>query len=82
MGAAAPKPPLAIPPLSKLRGILALLVTGNRVDCLYRGEEEARVSRLVADLTLSREKLGYRPKTSLTEGLRLTVMRDPRFSAA
>ena len=56
-------------------------VTGNRVDCLYRGEGEAGVSRLVADLTLSREKLGYQPKTTLTEGLRLTIMRDPRFSA-
>ena len=57
-------------------------VTGNRVDCLYHGEGEAGVSRLVADLTLSPEKLGYRPKTTPTEGLRLTIMRDPRFSAA
>ena len=55
-------------------------VTGKWVDCLCHGEKEAGVSRLVADLALSREKLGYQPKTTLSEGLRLTIMRAPRFS--
>jgi len=49
---------------------------------LLTAARDAQVRRLVADLTLSREKLGYRPKTTPTEGLRLTTMRDPRFSAA
>lgn len=37
------------------------------------------VSRMAADLTLAREKLGYQPRFSLAEGLRLTLDRDPRF---
>ncbi|GAF82728.1 unnamed protein product [marine sediment metagenome] len=49
---------------------------------LLTAARDAQVRRLVAGLTLSREKLGYRPKTTPTEGLRLTIMRDPRFSAA
>jgi nucleoside-diphosphate-sugar epimerase len=34
---------------------------------------------MCADLTLARDKLGYRPRVSLEEGLRLTLERDPRF---
>ncbi len=41
----------------------------------------AGVSRLCADLTLAREKLGYTPKVSLEEGLRRTVALDVRFNA-
>jgi UDP-glucose 4-epimerase len=41
--------------------------------------EEGGVSRMCADLTLARDLLGYRPKISLSEGLRLTYERDPRF---
>jgi UDP-glucose 4-epimerase len=37
------------------------------------------VSRMCADLTLAREKLGYQPRVKLPEGLRLTLERDPRF---
>jgi nucleoside-diphosphate-sugar epimerase len=32
-----------------------------------------------ADLTLAREKLGYQPRISLADGLRLTLERDTRF---
>ena len=57
-------------------------VTGKWADCLYNDEEEGGASRLVADVSLSRENLGYQPKTTLAEGLRLTIVHDPRFSAA
>jgi len=55
-------------------------VTGARVDVLYTAED-AGVSRMCADLTLAAEKLGFRPKIGLLDGLRLTLERDPRFAA-
>jgi len=30
-------------------------------------------------LTLAKEKLNYQPRVDLSEGLRMTVERDPRF---
>lgn len=56
--------------------------TGKSVHRLYNGQEDAGVSRMVADLSLSREKLGYHPRTTLAEGLRLTIAHDPRFLTA
>jgi nucleoside-diphosphate-sugar epimerase len=46
---------------------------------MYNPRTNAGVSRMCADLTLAREKLGYRPRVSLAEGLRLTLERDLRF---
>jgi len=57
-------------------------VTGREVNCLYNGQGEAGVSRLVANVSLACEKLGYQPKITLAEGLRLTIRHDPRFSPA
>jgi nucleoside-diphosphate-sugar epimerase len=34
---------------------------------------------MCADINLAREKLGYQPRISLEEGLRLTLVRDPRY---
>jgi nucleoside-diphosphate-sugar epimerase len=34
---------------------------------------------MAADLSLAREKLGYQPRFSLEDGLRLTLERDPRY---
>jgi nucleoside-diphosphate-sugar epimerase len=34
---------------------------------------------LVADVSLARQLLGWRPGTELEVGLRLTLERDPRF---
>jgi nucleoside-diphosphate-sugar epimerase len=36
---------------------------------------------MCADLSLAREKLGYQPRISLADGLRLTLERDLRFRA-
>ncbi len=58
---------------------LVLEVTNSRAEIVFNPRTDAGVSRMCADLTLAREKLGYRPRVSLMEGLRLTYERDPRF---
>jgi UDP-glucose 4-epimerase len=56
--------------------IIRLVKQGEVLKTPY---EEGGLSRMCADLTLARELLGYRPKYTLSEGLRLTYERDPRF---
>jgi nucleoside-diphosphate-sugar epimerase len=34
---------------------------------------------MCADLSLAKETLGYRPRVSLEEGIRLTLEKDSRF---
>jgi len=55
-------------------------VLGESVHRLCNAEEKTGVSRLVADVRLARQKLGYTPRVSLAEGLRLTIARDRRFA--
>lgn len=50
------------------------------VDTIYNHEESGGVPRMVADLTLAREKLGFVPRVSLEEGLQRLLELDPRFS--
>jgi UDP-glucose 4-epimerase len=50
------------------------------VEPIYTVSETAGVKRLCADLTLAQRTLGYAPKVSLAEGLRLTLERDPQFA--
>jgi UDP-glucose 4-epimerase len=54
-------------------------VTGNEIDVIKNVKTDPGVSHMAADLTLARKKLGYQPRFSLAEGLRLTLERDPRF---
>ncbi len=54
-------------------------LTGRRAEVIYNPRANPGVRRMCADITLAREKLGYQPKVSLEEGLRLTLERDPRF---
>lgn len=58
---------------------LVMEVTGTNFDVITNPKLNGGVSRMAADLTLAREKLGYQPRFSLAEGLRLTLGRDPRF---
>jgi UDP-glucose 4-epimerase len=58
---------------------LVLSVTGSSAEVMHNPRNDPGVSRMRADLTLAKEKLGYQPRISLEEGLRLTLMRDPRF---
>lgn len=59
---------------------LVLETTNSKSEVIYNPRTDPGVSRMCADLTLTREKLGYRPRVSLSEGLRLTLERDTRFS--
>jgi UDP-glucose 4-epimerase len=46
---------------------------------LFREGDDPGPSRMCADLTLARKKLGYQPRLGLQDGLRQTIERDPRF---
>ncbi len=52
-------------------------VTGRPVRTLYSQAEGGGVPRLVADLTLAQDKLGFQPRISLEEGLRRLLTLDP-----
>lgn len=54
-------------------------VTGNETEMLYNSKTSSGVSRLCADLSLAKEKLGYHSSIKLEDGLRLTIKRDNRF---
>jgi len=58
---------------------LVLQVTNSNAEVIINPRTDPGVSRMCADLTLAREKLGYQPRVSLAEGLRLTLEKDPRF---
>ncbi len=53
--------------------------TGVKLEVITNPRTSPGVSRMCADISLAREKLGYQPRFSLAEGLRLTLDRDPRF---
>jgi len=55
-------------------------VSGRSLHILHSSAESGGVSRLVADIRLAREKLGFRPRVSLEEGLRRVLMEDPQFA--
>jgi UDP-glucose 4-epimerase len=54
-------------------------VTGSNAEVIYNSKTSGGVSRLCADLSLASQKLNYRSSIGLTEGLRLTLKRDPKF---
>lgn len=58
---------------------LVLETVNSRAEVIYNPRTDPGVSRMCADLSLAREKLGYQPRYSLAEGLRLTLERDARF---
>jgi UDP-glucose 4-epimerase len=51
-------------------------VTGGNPEIVYNPRNEGGLSRLCADISLAREKLGYQPKTPLMEGLKTTLERE------
>lgn len=59
---------------------LILTITGRKAEVVYNPRTDPGVSRMCADLTLARQKIGYRPRVSLEEGLRLTLEHDTRFT--
>jgi nucleoside-diphosphate-sugar epimerase len=54
-------------------------VTGQSVNRIINRSKPGGVSRLVADISLARMLLGFRPFVSLAEGLRLILQEDERF---
>ncbi len=46
---------------------------------LHSSAESGGVSRLVADIRLAQEKLGFRPRVPLEDGLRRILAQDPQF---
>lgn len=58
---------------------LVMDVTGVKAEVISNKQNDPGVSRMCADLSLARSKLGYKPHFSLSEGLRLTIERDSRF---
>ncbi len=60
--------------------ILALV--GSSGEVIYAPRNDTGVSRMCADLTQARKKLSFEAQTSLEDGLRLTLEKDPRFKKA
>jgi UDP-glucose 4-epimerase len=58
---------------------LVIQVTNSKAEIIFNPRTAPGVSRMCADLGLAREELGYQPRVSLAEGLRLTLEKDPRF---
>ena len=54
-------------------------VTGREVNLIRNPSRPGGVPRLVADIARAQELLDFRVKTSLHEGLLLTMVGDPRF---
>ncbi|MGD1995607.1 MAG: NAD-dependent epimerase/dehydratase family protein [Anaerolineae bacterium] len=66
--------------INELAALVAEVV-GREVEVLHSPAESGGVSRLCADITLAQRLLGYEPRVSLSEGLRLTMRDDSRFAA-
>jgi UDP-glucose 4-epimerase len=56
-------------------------VVGSGAEWIYLADQDPGPSRMCADITLAKNKLGYQPRISLQEGLGLMVSRDARFQA-
>jgi UDP-glucose 4-epimerase len=53
--------------------------TNSNAKVIYNPRSDPGVPRMCADLTLAAEKLGYRPRITLEDGLLLTLEGDKRF---
>lgn len=60
---------------------LAIEVTGGHPEIVYNPRNEGGLSRLCADISLARVKLGYEPKVSLVDGLKITFDQDIRIKS-
>lgn len=55
---------------------LAVEITGGHPEFVYNPRNSGGLSRLCADISKAREKLGYDPQTSLLDGMRITMEKD------
>jgi UDP-glucose 4-epimerase len=51
----------------------------KKSEWIYKEDQDAGPSRMCADIRLAKEKLGYKPRYSLQEGLERMISKDPRF---
>ena len=58
---------------------IVLEVTSSHAEVIDNPHTDPGVSRMCADLSESKNKLGYQPRISLEEGLRMMLERDPLF---
>ena len=58
---------------------LVLEVTNSKVEVVLNAHNGRGVTRMCADITLAKARLGYKPSISLVDGLALTLERDQRF---
>lgn len=63
----------------KSLGQSVLEAVGVKSEWIYKEDQDAGPSRMCADIHLAKEKLGYRPRFSLQEGLERMISKDPRF---
>jgi UDP-glucose 4-epimerase len=54
-------------------------ITNSNAEVIYNPRSDPGVPRMCADLTLANEKLGYRARVTLEEGLMQTLEKDPKI---
>jgi nucleoside-diphosphate-sugar epimerase len=54
-------------------------LTGMKPEVVINKSHESGPSRMCADISLAKRKLGYEPRTSLEEGFHKILELDPRF---
>ena len=54
-------------------------ISGSKAEAIYNPNAKGGVERMRADISRAKKYLKYSPRTSLKEGLRLTLERDSRF---
>lgn len=66
---------------TRLRDLAQMIldVSGNEGEVLFTPRNDPGVSRMCADIALAAKLLGWKPRTSLEDGLRLTLNEDERF---
>jgi len=57
-------------------------LTGVKTESIYNHTAKGGVKRMRADISRAADLLGYRPKYSLSTGLKLTLERDPRYQGS
>ncbi|NLS77321.1 MAG: NAD-dependent epimerase/dehydratase family protein [Chloroflexi bacterium] len=66
--------------INDLAGVIEEVV-GHPTHRLYSNAQTGGVYQLVADISLARKKLGFKPKVELLKGLQLLLEQDPQFAA-
>ncbi|MBC8505241.1 MAG: NAD-dependent epimerase/dehydratase family protein [Anaerolineales bacterium] len=60
-------------------GRMVIDLVNSQAETIFNPRSNSGVSRMCADLGLAKDKLGYKPKVTLEEGLSLIIEKDHRF---